>query len=195
MPLRQPSLFDAPLIPPEGFAYRDDFVSTLEEAELIARFAELPFEAFQFRGFSGKRRVVYFGWRYDFEAGALSKTEEIPDFLHPLRDRCAGFAGLAPAAFGHVLINEYAPGAPIGWHRDRPQFDKVVGVSLGAEGLFRFRRQKGEDWERASIVLAPRSAYLLDGPARREWEHSLPPAPALRYSVTFRSLVNPSSAP
>ena len=188
----QPNLFDAPtaLAPnlPEGLVYQPDFITPAEEAGLIARFADLPFEAFQFRGHAGRRRVVYFGWRYDVAAGVLGQAGDIPDFLHPLRDRCAALAGLAPAAFGHVLINQYAPGAPIGWHRDRPLFDKVAGVSLGSAGLFRFRRARGEGWERAALRLAPRSAYLLDGPARRDWEHSLPPAPALRYSVTFRSL-------
>ncbi len=192
MPARQPTLFDpppeAPADLPEGLVYQPDFISAVEEAALIAGFAGLPFEAFQFRGYSAKRRVAYFGWRYDPQAGALGRDEDIPDFLLPLRDRCARFAGLAAADFGHVLINEYAPGAPIGWHRDRPQFDKVAGVSLGAAGLFRFRRAQGEGWARRSLPLAPRSAYLLEGPARWDWEHSLPPAPTLRYSVTFRSL-------
>jgi alkylated DNA repair dioxygenase AlkB len=105
-----------------------------------------------------------------------------------LRDRAAAFAEISPAAFEHALVTEYAPGAGIGWHRDRPVFDDIVGISLGAPCRFRLRRKHGASWERAAIELAPRSAYLLRGPVRREWEHSIPPLDRLRYSVTFRSV-------
>ncbi len=183
----QRDLFDASGLP-EGFVYRPDFLSPAEEAALLAPMPDLDFKAFDFHGYQGKRRVVYFGWRYDFTAGKLGEADPIPDFLVPLRDKAAAFAGLKPDAFGHVLVNEYQPGAPIGWHRDRPQFEDVVGVSLGSAGKFRFRRKAGAGWERTSLTVEPRSVYLLRGPARTEWEHSLPPAEALRYSITFRSL-------
>jgi alkylated DNA repair dioxygenase AlkB len=185
--LPQPDLFAGPALP-EGFRYQPDFITQRDEQALLAHMPLLDFQAFDFQGFKGLRRVVYFGWRYDFTAGKLGQAEPIPGFLLSLRDKAAAFAGLAPDAFGHVLINEYQPGAPIGWHRDRPQFEDVVGVSLGAPGKFRFRRKQGEGWERTALTVEPRSVYLLRGPARTDWEHSLPPAPALRYSITFRSL-------
>jgi len=180
---------------PEGFAYRAVLISPEQEAELIARFRELAFRDFEFHGYFGKRRVVSFGWRYDFADGAMHEADDIPGFLLPLRDRAAAFAELPPAALPHALVTEYAPGAAIGWHRDRPVFGDVIGVSFGSACRFRFRRRLSGGWERASTILEPRSAYLLRGPARRDWEHSIPPAEALRYSVTFRSLAAPVSTP
>ena len=188
MAAAQPALFDLPPTGPEGFRYRGDLVTPAEEAVLSARLAELPFEPFQFHGYEGRRRVVSFGWRYDFNGPGLTPAEPMPDWLLPVRDRAAAFADLPAEAFAHVLINEYREGAPIGWHRDRPVFDKVVGVSLLAPTVMRFRRRTGQRWDRINVSLAPRSAYLLDGPARREWEHSLPEAKAHRYSITFRNL-------
>jgi alkylated DNA repair dioxygenase AlkB len=85
------------------------------------------------------------------------------------------------------MITEYAPGAGIGWHRDRPQFEDVVGVSFLAPCRFRFRQRQADGWRRASFNAEPRSAYLLRGPARRDWEHSIPRLQTLRYSITFRS--------
>jgi alkylated DNA repair dioxygenase AlkB len=184
----QASLFPQPPSMPEGFRYAPEFIAPDEEAALLARVEGLAFAPFEFHGFEGKRAVVYFGWRYDFSAGRLDRAEPIPPFLLPLRDRAAAFAGLAPEAFGHVLINKYEPGAPIGWHRDRPQFAEVAGVSLGSPARFRMRRRTADGWERRTTMVEPRSLYLLRGPARSEWEHSIPPAPALRYSITFRSL-------
>jgi alkylated DNA repair dioxygenase AlkB len=187
--LDQPALFgDLPAPGPPGFDYRAGFVSFAEEEALAGQLADLPFSPFQFRGYEGRRRVVSFGLHYDFNGAGLVEAAEIPAWLLPLRAAAAGFAGLAAEAFVHVLINEYRPGAPIGWHRDRPAFDKVVGVSLLAPTTMRFRRRIADGFERMSAVLEPRSAYLLDGPARREWEHSLPEAAALRYSITFRNL-------
>lgn len=188
-------LFEAPAIMPEGFAYRADFISAAEEAALMAVLAHLPFEPFQFQQYVGLRKVIYFGWRYDFTRGEVGKADEMPDFLKPLRARVADFAGVAPEAFEHALINAYEPGAPLGWHKDRPQFGDVAGVSLGAPVRFRMRLKAGEGWERRTQVLAPRSAYLLRGPARWQWEHSLPPAEGLRYSVTFRTLRSATAKP
>jgi alkylated DNA repair dioxygenase AlkB len=183
----QPSLFAPAATGPEGLAYQPGLLTTDEEAALIAAFAGLPFEAYEFRGYSARRKVVYFGWRY-VDDRKVGKLTEIPDFLLPLRDKAAAFAGLAPGALGHALINDYEPGAAIGWHRDRPAFGEVVGFSLGAPAPLRFRRPKGKGWERFTQVVEPRSAYLLRGPARSEWQHSIPPAAAQRYSVTFRTL-------
>jgi alkylated DNA repair dioxygenase AlkB len=183
----QPSLFDAPPVLPPGMAYRPEFITSDEEARLLAWLAALPFEPFQFHGFEGRRQVVSYGWRYDFSRTQLEKADEIPAELAPLRARAEAFAGLQAGALQQVLINEYRPGAPIGWHRDRPVFERVVGVSLGAACPFRLRRRRGDSFERMTLALEPRSAYLLSGPARTEWEHSIPPVAAHRYSITFRS--------
>ena len=182
-----PQLFDLPPVGPPGFAYRAELVSPEEEAELLARLAELPFEPFLFQGFEGRRRVCSFGHRYDFNGPGLVDAPPIPDWLLPIRARAAAFAGLPPEAFAHLLINEYREGAPIGWHRDRPVFAEVVGLSLLAPCTFRMRRRTPDGFERAALTVEPRSAYLLSGPARSEWEHSIPPVEALRYSITFRN--------
>ncbi len=193
MSLLQPALFEAPPRAPEGFKHQADLLSGAEAEELHRRLAELNFKPFEFRGYLGKRRVVSFGWRYDFNHARLSRAEDIPAFLDPVRLKAAAFAGLDPAQLEHVLINEYAPGAGIGWHRDRPQFEDVIGISLGSPGLMRFRRKQGERWERVSQPVEPRSAYLLRGLARTEWEHNLPEVEALRYSITFRTMRAPGS--
>ena len=172
---------------PEGFAYKDELLSSEQERALIERFAQLHFREFEFRGFLGKRRIVSFGWRYDFNTRELQKAEDIPDFLLELRVTAAGFANLHSNQLQQALLTEYAPGAGIGWHRDRPEFRDVVGVSLRSPCSFRLRRKKDTRWERASIELQPRSAYLLRGPARTDWQHSIPAVNVLRYSVTFRS--------
>ena len=184
---RVSALFDLPPVAPEGFRYRDDFLSPAEEAELAAHLAELDFEPFQFRGYEARRRVHSFGYRYDFNAQKLEAADPIPDWLADVRARAEAFAGVAPGALQQLLINEYLPGAPIGWHRDRPQFEKVVGISVGAACIFRLRRRVRAGFERASLTLEPRSAYLISGVAREQWEHSIPPVEAHRYSVTFRS--------
>jgi alkylated DNA repair dioxygenase AlkB len=173
---------------PEGLRYQPSFIGADEEDALAERMAQLPFQAFEFHGFEGKRRTVSFGWRYVFDGSGLREAGPIPDWLLPLRARAAALANLAASAFEHVLVTEYAPGAGIGWHRDRSVFAEVVGVSLLAPARLRFRRKAGEKWERAALVAEPRSAYLLTGPARTEWEHSIAPMAALRYSLTFRSL-------
>ena len=132
--------------------------------------------------------MASFGWHYDFEARTLRKADDIPPFLLALRAPAAAFAGLPPEALQHVLVTEYGPGAAIGWHRDKAVFGEVVGVSLLAPCVFRLRRADGDGWERVNLVAEPRSAYLLSGAARTEWEHSIPPVEALRYSITFRNL-------
>ena len=168
--------------------YAPDVISADEESALVAALGNLPFREFQFHGFVGRRRTVSFGWSYDFDGGGLQQGREIPSFLLPVRERAAAFAGLDPAALQHALVIEYAPGAGIGWHRDRPAFDDVIGISLQSPCTFRLRRKTGERWERRSLTAEPRSAYLLRGASRIEWEHSIPPLTTLRYSITFRSM-------
>ena len=174
----------------EGFGYRRALIDRTEEDELIANVRELPFREFEFHGYLGKRRVVSFGWQYDFSGGgALRKADDIPEFLLPLRERAARFAKLEPGALQHVLVTEYAPGAGIGWHRDKAVFGQVVGISLLAPCVLRFRRKVNDKWERVNVPAEPRSAYLLSGPARFEWQHSILRVDALRCSITFRNVL------
>ncbi len=129
-----------------------------------------------------------FGWRYDFERARFEPVEPIPEFLFDVRARAAAFAGLTPDDLSHALLTEYISGTPIGWHKDRPQFEDVLGISLLSACAFRFRRKQGTKWQRYSFTAEPRSIYLMRGPSRWEWEHSIPPVETLRYSITFRSL-------
>jgi alkylated DNA repair dioxygenase AlkB len=184
----QPSLFDDAPALPEGLAYVDDLITPAEEQALVARFSDLPFKPYEFRGFLGNRRTVSFGWRYDHNRMQLDPAHEIPPFLLELRARAAAFAGMPPDALHQAMVTEYAPGAGIGWHRDRPEFGEVLGVSFLTPCVFRLRRRQGAGWERASFTAEPRSAYVLRGPARSEWQHSIAPMDRLRYSVTFRNL-------
>ncbi len=185
---RQPDLFPSVANDlPEGLVYRTDFLLPAEEAELAAWLETLPFQPFRFRGYEGRRRVVSFGWQYDFTRSHLLKAEDIPGELVAIRARAAALAGRCPDELQQVLLNQYLPGAPIGWHRDRPVFAEVVGISLLNPCILRLRRRTPGGFDRASMTLAPRSAYLLSGPARTVWEHSIPPVEALRYSITFRS--------
>jgi alkylated DNA repair dioxygenase AlkB len=183
-------LFAAEPSLPAGFAYRDALITSAEEHTLLKQLAELPFKPFDFHGYLAKRRVVSFGWSYDYAAGTLRGSDPIPCFLLPLRAQAAAFAGLSPDSLQQILINEYAPGAGIGWHRDRSMFGDVVAVSLSAASILRFRRKRADGWERRARHLQPRSTYLLRGEARWEWQHSVPPVDALRYSITFRNFVS-----
>jgi alkylated DNA repair protein (DNA oxidative demethylase) len=192
---RQGGLFGNEAELPDGLAYRPDFLSAEEEGAIVARLAQIEFQAFQFHGFEGKRRTASFGWRYVFDGSGLTRAEPAPDWLGPLRERAAAWAGVPVEELEHALLTEYAPGAGIGWHRDRSVFGDVVGISLLAPARLRFRRKAGAKWERLALEAAPRSAYLLRGPARTEWEHSIAPMEALRYSITLRTLRDPDSRP
>ena len=174
--------------PPAGFLYGAEALTRDQEQDLVARIQELPLKEFEFHGYTGKRRVFSYGWHYDFEEARLRPADEIPEWLRAARDTAAAFAGLLPADLPHALLTEYGPGAAIGWHRDKEVFVDVVGLSLLSACNFRLRRQTAGGWERYSLTVAPRSAYLLRGPSRTEWEHSIPGVEQLRYSITFRSL-------
>jgi alkylated DNA repair dioxygenase AlkB len=173
---------------PEGFRYQPDLLTPAEETALVEEIRGLPFKEFQFQGYVGKRRTVSFGWHYDFNERVLRRTDDMPAFLRVIREKVARFSSLAPESLQHVLVTEYADGAGIGWHRDKAVFGEVVGVSLLSPCTFRLRRANGAGWDRVSIVAEPRSAYLLSGPSRTEWEHSIPGVDALRYSLTYRNL-------
>jgi alkylated DNA repair dioxygenase AlkB len=174
---------------PEGFRYQPDFLSQEEEQSLLQHIVSLPFREFEFQDFTGKRRIVSFGWRYDFNGGGLTKAEDMPEFLSRIRARAETFAGIASGALQQVLITEYTPGAAIGWHKDRSAFGDVVGISLLSPCTFRLRRKTVHRWERRNLTAKPRSVYLMRGPSRTEWEHSIPGVESLRYSITFRNVL------
>lgn len=178
---------------PAGFRYRPDVVSADQEQTLLEKIRGLPFKEFQFHGFVGNRRTVSFGWSYDFSTERLREASDIPAFLLDLREVAGRFADIAPDRLQQVLVTEYRPGAGIGWHRDKAVFGEVVGLSLLAPCVFRLRRKWGDGWERVNLTAEPRSAYLLSGPSRTEWEHSIPPVDGLRYSITFRNLITRSA--
>jgi len=172
----------------DGFRYERELLNEVDEQAIVSRLRELPFREFEFHGYTGKRRVVSFGWKYEFSGETLRKTDDIPEFLLPLRARAAEFAQLEAEAFPHALVTEYGPGAGIGWHRDKAVFGEVVGISLLAPCVLRFRRKAERKWERVNVLAEPRSAYHLGGPARTEWQHSILRVDELRYSITFRTM-------
>lgn len=179
-------LFGAPLI--SGLNYADNVVDVAEEAMLIQRIGGAGLTPFQFQQWEGKRLTRSFGWTYDFQTGRFAPSEPIPGWLLPLRERAAAVAGIAPGDLVQALVIEYGVGAGIGWHKDRPVFEHVVGISLGSEAAMRFRRRIGSRFERVSVPLAPRSIYHLGGEVRNDWEHSIAAMSETRWSVTFRSL-------
>jgi alkylated DNA repair dioxygenase AlkB len=179
-------LFDTPLI--AGFRYEEALISEAEERQLLERLDQLELAPFRFHGWLGNRKTKSFGWRYDFEDASFTRAEPIPEWLQPLREKAAGFAGLRPGDFVHVLLARYDRGAGIGWHRDRDVFEQVVGVSLNTPAKLRFRRRTADGFRRASVQIEPRSAYLLSGESRWAWEHSISPGEQLRFSITLRAL-------
>jgi DNA oxidative demethylase len=179
-------LFDTPLI--AGLRYEQAVITEAEERRLLERLGGLDLAPFRFHGWVGNRRTQSFGWRYDFDHASFTPTDAIPDWLQPVRERAARFAGLQTEDFVQALLARYDPGAGIGWHRDRDVFEKVVGISLGTPATLRFRQRAGSGFRRTSIEVAPRSAYLLSGEARYDWEHSISPGSSLRFSITFRTL-------
>lgn len=189
MPKSQLSLFTAQAVDrPAGLSYEAEFIGRDEEAKLIDHIRSLPLAPFQFGAYEGKRRVVYFGHSYDFTHQRLEKAEPIPDWLQPVVARVEAHARLRPGSIAHALVTEYETGAGIGWHRDKKQFDQVFGLSLLSPCPFRFRRKAGAAWKRFTLDAAPRSLYVLDGEARRVWEHSIAAVNSPRYSITFRTM-------
>jgi alkylated DNA repair dioxygenase AlkB len=181
-------LFPPTLGGPSGLRYHADFISAEREHALIALIRELPLTPFQFGAYEGKRRVASFGWRYDYGARKLEKAQDIPDWLASIIPSIEAFAGPQSHPIRQVLCTEYDEGVGIGWHRDKPDFDDVFGLSLGSACKFRFRRKSGPSWERFTLMAEPRSLYMMTGEARNLWEHSIPAVEAQRYSITFRTM-------
>lgn len=186
--LEQADLFGtAPLA---GLRCQGNFLERREERELIARIDDSGLSPFRFQQWEGKRLTRAFGWSYDFTTGQVARAAGIPAWLRPLRDRAAVYANVPADALEQALLIRYDVGAGIGWHRDRPVFKDVIGVSLGAPAILRFRRRKDGGFLRAKALLHPRGIYHLAGEARHDWEHSIAPIDAPRWSITFRSRAN-----
>jgi alkylated DNA repair dioxygenase AlkB len=183
----QAALFAAEDVP-SGLRYEPGFVSVEEESELVALVQKIELQPFQFGMYEGKRRVAWFGWQYDYSDRKLKKADDIPGWLGRYVERVEAFDALPPGAIRQVLITEYEAGAGIGWHRDKPHFDRIYGLSLQSACRFRFRRRDGSKWQRYTLEAEPRSLYRMEAQSRHEWEHSIPPVETLRYSITFRSM-------
>src|SRR3954449_3298327 len=179
-------LFDTP--PIAGLHYREAIIDEAEEKALVGKLGGLDLSPFRFHGWLGNRKTRSFGWRYWFTGASFMPTEPVPDWLDEVRAKAAAFAALEPGEFVHVLLARYDPGAGIGWHRDRDVFEKVVGISLCTPATLRFRQRTDSGFRRTNLEVSPRSAYLLSGEARHEWEHSISPGQSLRFSITFRTL-------
>jgi alkylated DNA repair dioxygenase AlkB len=191
---RDPSLFEASAQVPDGFVHRQNFISEAEEHELIREIQKLQLTPFKYYQFTGKRRTVSFGWEYEFGKSDITTAPDIPDFLLPVRTRAANLFDIDPNSLIQTSIIEYSTGSPIGWHRDIPHFGVVVGISLGAACRMRFRKYiRGRTKnlnpdEILSIELQPRSIYLMSGPSREMWQHSIPPVKELRYAIMMRTM-------
>jgi alkylated DNA repair dioxygenase AlkB len=192
--MSQAGLFDdlppsAGALPP-GLRYEGGWLSTVEEAALIDLVKQLPLREAKYKSYTARRRVVSFGGQFDYDSNQLLPSVPLIDELHPLRERVAHWAGVDAAALVHVLVAEYVPGTPLGWHRDVPDFEDVFGVSLAAEALLRFRPYPPQNPKRENVIrlaVEPRSIYALQGEARWGWQHSVAPVDALRWSITFRT--------
>jgi alkylated DNA repair dioxygenase AlkB len=185
--MTQLALFPGPSAGPAGLRYEPEFISEAIENELVSRISELPLQPFQFGAFEGKRRVASFGFRYDYEVRKLREADPIPTWLTPIIASVEKFGELPAGSVRQILCTEYDVGVGIGWHRDKPHFDKVFGLSLWAPCKFRFRRAIGDKWERFTLTVEPRSLYMMSGESRHTWEHSIPAVEQRRYSITFRT--------
>jgi alkylated DNA repair dioxygenase AlkB len=186
---QQLALFPQAETSPQGLGHVEAFISSTVERELICHVSALPFQPFQFGAFEGKRRVASFGFRYDYTSQRLQSAEPIPSWLGPLIERVEEYGGPG-TQIAQVLCTEYDIGVGIGWHRDKPHFGRIFGLSLGSPCKLRFRRTVDDRWQRFTLAAAPRSLYLMSGEARHSWEHSIPAVEAPRYSITFRTMAD-----
>lgn len=175
--------------PPAGLSYVDAFLGVDEERELLEEVETYPFHEVRMHGQAARRTVIHFGWDYDYDGWKIHPTTPPSPRLRALADRCAELANIAPESLEQFLVARYPPGATIGWHRDAPMFGTpVIGISLASSCTMKFRRESGDGFEVFNQILAPRSLYILGGESRTKWQHSIPPAKALRYSISMRTL-------
>jgi len=180
---------------PGGLVFEPGFLSAAEEAELLAYIRRVEFRTFAMHGVTAKRRIKQFGWHYAFQGARITETEPIPSEFDEIRRRAAVVAGIGPSEWAEALVIEYQPGAGIGWHLDAPSFDLVAGISLHGACRMRFQTGTGADRKTSALELPPRSMYLLAGEARSKWQHMIPPAKELRYSITLRTLKRKMTGP
>ena len=196
--MKQGELFGSLQRLPVGLVYEPDFISREEEAALLTEISSLPLQEAKYKDYTAKRRIMSYGASYDFSSNELIPAGPIPPFLHPLRERIAQWVDVPASRFTHALIAEYKTGTQLGWHRDVPEFEIIVGVSLGGPCRMRLRRyppKKGRSTASLSLDLEPRSAYVMRGEARWGWQHSIPPTKTMRYSITFRTrLMSPKAS-
>jgi alkylated DNA repair dioxygenase AlkB len=195
----QGELFGPAAVLPEGFVYQPDFITAAEESALVAAVRELPLTEARYKAYTARRRTVSYGSSYDFDANELQPAATLAPFLTELRNRIAQWMDIPAASFEHALVSEYRPGTPLGWHRDVPEFELIVGVSLASACRMRLRpykpglRKPRQDV--ISIELEPRSAYVMREHARWGWQHSIVATESLRYSITFRTMRNTGTSP
>jgi alkylated DNA repair dioxygenase AlkB len=191
---RDPTLFEVSAEVPDGFIYRRNFISEVEEYQLIREIQKLHLTPFKYYQFTGKRRTASFGWQYEFGKTEITTAPDLPAFLLPVRTRAGKVFDIDPNSLAQLSIIEYSTGSPIGWHRDIPHFGVVIGISLGAACRMRFRkydRVRSKNSKRDEILaieLQPRSIYLMSGASRQIWQHSIPPVKELRYSIMMRTV-------
>lgn len=183
----QPDLLREDLIP-KGLTYINHFVSNQEETELIKHLKNIHWQKVNMYGVEAKRRVAHFGLDYSYESRILTPTSLAPDFLRPLMIKSAQALHVGVDDLKEILISHYPVGAPIGWHKDSPQFESLIGVSLGSDCLMKFRRIMPQGTLRFNLVLGRCSAYILKEEARWQWQHYIPPVKYDRYSITMRTL-------
>jgi alkylated DNA repair dioxygenase AlkB len=186
---QQLALFPQAETSPQGLSHVEAFISPADEGDLISHVSALPLQPFQFGAFEGKRRVASFGFSYDYTSQRLQPAAPIPPWLGPLIERVEAYGGPG-TQIAQVLCTEYDTGVGIGWHRDKPHFGRIFGLSLGSPCKLRFRRKVDDRWRRFTLAAAPRSLYMMSGEARRIWEHSIPAVDATRYSVTLRTMAD-----
>lgn len=185
------TLFDLTPVLPYGFSYYPEFLTEQEEIELLAAVSKLTLRALIFQGFEAKRKVESYGYDYHFDSRTITKGKDIPDSLQFLINKVSSWLNIPGNAFAEVLVTEYPEGSVINWHRDAPPFDIVVGISLLSDCKFRFRPYDKSKQSRQAIlstIVARRSAYIIQGEARTDWEHSIAPVKEVRYSITLRTL-------
>jgi alkylated DNA repair dioxygenase AlkB len=189
----QDDLFgEAPVAAIEGLRYERDFLTAVEEAGLLRIVQALPLKEMRYKAYTARRRGISFGGSYDFDTNRLKPGAPLPEALHPLRARAAAWLGVQAEELRHMLIAEYQPGTQLGWHRDVPDFEEIVGVSLLGDAVMQFRPYRADgayasQTPALQVLVEPRSIYRLRGPARWEWQHAIAPTEALRYSITLRT--------
>lgn len=185
------TLFPVDPVFPKGFTYYPEFITAAEEKELLKAVAQTELHTFLFQGFEAKRKVASFGYDYSFDKRSLSKGKEIPASFYPIIKKVADHLSIKPADLAELLVTEYPAGSVINWHRDAPPFDIIAGISLASPCIFKLRPHDKEKQTRGSVIsfpVEPRSMYVIQGPARSEWQHAIAPVKQVRYSITLRTL-------